>query len=108
MPFVPVIADIRFNETGEIREFHTEEPQEDGQPFPNVFQWQENNYSCDCNRKAFFGHGPAEGNYCIGDGKYSVRLRLVSTGEIYYDEIREPVKPVPPTESTPDRFNRDI
>ena len=52
--WVECIAEIRNNDTGEIREYETHEILEIGDEHPSVFNWEENNYSCDCNRFLFF------------------------------------------------------
>lgn len=77
-----VIAHIRKNATGEIRQYRTEELLEIGESHPSVFGWADGNYCCDCNRSRFFGD-PQEG--CT-DGRYSVNLENPATGEIYHRE----------------------
>lgn len=37
----------------------------------NTFQWEENNWSCDCNRESFFGVDSNEGR-CIGAKRFIV------------------------------------
>lgn len=51
---VECIAEIKNNETGEIREYETTETLKIGEDYPSVFNWKENNYSCDCNKRLFF------------------------------------------------------
>jgi len=87
--WVRAIAHIRKNETGEIRQYETHEILADGEGFPSVFNWEENNYSCDCNRELFFER--AAGNEIeteeCSDGRFSVNLENPVTGEIYYREF---------------------
>lgn len=90
---VSVIAEIRKNSTGEIREYVSEEILENDTNFPSVFNWEENNYSCDCNRHIFFKRACNEvvtdddfEREC-SDGKYSVNLKNKKDGKIYYKEF---------------------
>jgi hypothetical protein len=87
---VKVVAHIRDNATGEVRQYQTWEiyDPEDGE-HPGVFNWEENNYSCNCNRALFFARsiGADEPDVDCGDGKYSVNLANAKTGEIYYREF---------------------
>ena len=89
--WVKCVAQIRHNESGEIREYETDEILMDNEPYPSVFNWQENNYSCDCNRLLFFkraGKEETESDWDVEctDGKYSVNLKNKKNGEIYYRE----------------------
>ena len=94
MIWVEVVAHIRKNDTGEIRLYRTHEPLYKGEKAPNIFNWAENNYSCDCNRRLFFGRViegedwwdcDDEDDEC-SDGQYSVNLQNPVTGEFYYKE----------------------
>lgn len=53
---------IRKNATGEVRQHVDDCPVNDGANSIglNVFQWVENNYSCDCNRCLFFCRAAGE------------------------------------------------
>ena len=90
---VECIAEIRNNETGEIREYETHEMLEIGEKHPSAFNWQENNYSCDCNRRLFFKRAKGEEtneddwNVECSDGKFSVNLKNKKDGVVYYREI---------------------
>jgi hypothetical protein len=88
--WVSVIAEIRENATGEVREHRSDEILDDGEETPNTYMWEEGNYSCDCNRRLFFERANGEDedidSQCTG-GKFSVRLRNAKTGKIYYDEF---------------------
>lgn len=89
---VECIAEIRNNETGEIREYETHEILEEGNDYPSVFNWEENNFSCDCNRLLFFKRAGTEKttdedwNVECSDGKFSVNLKNKMNGEVYYRE----------------------
>ena len=74
---VACIAEIRNNETGEVREYETHEILEIGDKHPSVFNWQDNNYSCDCNRRLFFKRAKGEKTNEVecSDGKFSVNLK---------------------------------
>jgi hypothetical protein len=90
--WVIVIAEIRDNATGKIREYECEDILGAGEPQPRCFMWEEGNYSCDCNRKSFFQRAAAEDQddkeqRPCGDGGYAVRLRNKLTGRVYYDEF---------------------
>jgi hypothetical protein len=92
--WVECIAEIRKNDTGEIIEYETEEILRIGDGHPSVFNWKENNYSCDCNRLLFFKYAK---NIEVGDdefdnldcnnGKYSVNLKNKKDGSTYYREF---------------------
>ena len=89
--WVECIAEIRKNDTGEIREYETHEILEIGDEHPSVFNWEENNYSCDCNRLLFFNRVKGEEKdedwdvECT-DGNFSVNLKNKKDGKVYYRE----------------------
>lgn len=82
--WVEVIALIRENSTGEIREHKTVMLLEDGDDFPDTFNWADGNYSCNCNRSIFFGtkSDDLECSY----GKFSVNLMNPVDKTIFYKE----------------------
>ena len=85
------IAEIKNNETSEIREYETHEILEIGGEHPSVFNWEENNFSCDCNRRLFFKRANNEEteddcNAECSDGKFSVNLKNKKDGKVYYRE----------------------
>ncbi len=97
--WVRVIAEIRHNSSGEVRKHETHEILERGEAYPSPFNWEENNNSCDCNRKLFFIRA-VDPNYCAssvsddeddplpcGEGEYSVRLVNPVTNVPYYAEF---------------------
>ena len=90
--WVIAIAEIKNNETGEIREYETHEILEEGEEYPYVFNWEENNYACDCNRRIFFKRVKNENTEedfkteC-SDGKFSVNLKNKLDGVVYYSEF---------------------
>ena len=89
--WVKCIAEIRNNATGEIREFETDEILTNGSEFPEIFNWEENNYSCDCNRRLFFkraGNEESQEDWNVEctDGKFSVNLKNKKDGKVYYRE----------------------
>ena len=85
MKTVKGVANIRNNETGEVRQ-HAANIQIDSGVHDPWGVWSEGNYSCDCNRELFFydhEKGP-EGLKC-GDGvRFSVNIEV--DGEIVYQE----------------------
>ena len=90
--WVSVIAEIRDNETSEVREYKTKEILDNGEEYPSVFNWEDNNYSCDCNRRLFFNS--ANRGLKIEDfdvecskGKFSVNLKNELNGLYYYKEF---------------------
>lgn len=89
--WVRAIAHIRLNATGEVRKYATSEVLQEGDKYPSVFNWEENNYACDCNRALFFARakGEDEPDVECGDGLYSVNLYNAKTGEVYYNEFSE-------------------
>lgn len=89
--FVECIAEIRNNMTNEIREFQTVEILKIDDECPSVFNWQENNYSCDCNRFLFYKKANNEEtendlNAECSNGKFSVNLKNKKDGKVYYRE----------------------
>jgi hypothetical protein len=88
--WVKAIAEILQVETGAIARYETDEIFQYGAPHPIIFNWAENNFSCDCNRHLFFyrafGDNPDSLDECT-DGKYLVRLSNPVNGEVYYDEF---------------------
>ena len=88
--WVEVIAEIRNNETSEIRQYLTHEILMNGEDFPSTFNWAENNYSCDCNRRIFFNRVndiELENEYECSDGNFSVQLINPVNNKIYYSEF---------------------
>jgi hypothetical protein len=96
--WVKIVAIIRKNDTGEIRESEHDAIMDGEQP--HIFIWDEGNYSCDCNRQIFFSSGDEEDETvmeakelldekrtCCGDGAYSVNLKNPVTGTIFYKEF---------------------
>ena len=88
--WVRVVARIRDNATGEVREYGTDEILEDGEESPSDWPWSEGNSSCDCNRRLFFARSSGEEedweSEC-SDDKFSVQLVNPSSGTAYYDEM---------------------
>ena len=88
---VECIAEIRQNSTGIIIEYNTLEILEPSKEYPNTFNWEENNNSCDCNREIYFNR--AQGididfdHIVCSDGKYSVNLKNKLNGYVYYREF---------------------
>ena len=89
---VKVVAHIRKNSTGEIRRCETEEVLEHNADKPTVFNWKENNYSCDCNRELFFERavGKEIDDDTCSHGRFSVNLENPITGEFYEGEREDP------------------
>jgi hypothetical protein len=88
---VKIIAHILHLESGAIRAYRTWDIYEpDDGPHPSTFNWEENNYKCDCNRHLFFhranGH-EAEDDAPCGESMYAVNLANAKTGEVYYREF---------------------
>ncbi len=89
--WVKIIAEIRKNDTGEIREYETCEILMNDEDYPNPFNWSENNYSCDCNRRLFFdraGGGDEDWNTLCTCGAFSVNLKNKKDGDCYYREFK--------------------
>ncbi len=103
---IPIIAHIRLNATGEVRQFWAEVLSE-GESYgktgdakidssPNPFIWEEGNYSCDCNRRIFFEDAGDEeerdfDEYPCGEESFSVNLEWPA-GIIFYREFGKPEK----------------
>lgn len=90
--WVRCVAHIRKNVTGEVRRYETYEILEDGETRPSVFNWEENNYACDCNRELFFGYAAGLKYEDMPDrecthGQFSVNIENPVTSEIYYQEF---------------------
>jgi hypothetical protein len=90
---VAIVAHIRKNETREIRLYSDYILFEDGEDEPSVFNWEENNYSCDCNRYLFFQRANNEDEIdedsICGDDKYSVNLYNPKNDKCIYKEFEE-------------------
>ena len=91
--WVKVVAEIRKNDTGEVREYETDEILMNDEDYPNPFNWSDNNYSCDCNRLLFFNRAGNEEkeedwNVECTDGRFSVNLKNKKDGEYYYREFK--------------------
>jgi len=92
--WVEVIAEIRENNTGEVREYSCHEILDvnGNETFPDVFNWEENNNSCDCNRRVYFKRAndelkDSDWDIDCSDGLYSVNLKNAKDGVIYYKEF---------------------
>lgn len=86
---VECIVEIRDNKTGEIVRVIQNETLDNDDKYPNVFNWEENNYSCDCNRHIIFNNAKGIKNIDIAcsDGNFSVNLINNKDGKIYYKEF---------------------
>lgn len=88
--WVRVIARIRLNATGEVREKELPAILDGTDAAPDYFIWSEGNYSCDCNRSIFFGDTTLNhARCCNSENKYSVELVNPVTKEVYYTEFDE-------------------
>ncbi len=86
--WVQVIAHIRNNATGEVHQYPTREIIDQGEEVPNVYLWEDGNYSCDCNRAQFFGD-PVTDDMPCGSERYAVNLQNPANGKVYYRELDE-------------------
>lgn len=90
--WVECIAEIRHNDSGEVREYDTHEILDNDAEYPNTFNWAENNFSCDCNRRLFFKRAKDEETEddwdrdCTDD-QYSVNLKNKVDNVVYYKEF---------------------
>ena len=88
----PIRVYIRENATGEIRERDDFTLNLGNYPLSDcLFIWQDGNYACDCNREIFFKEaGGEEINRdeidCVPEGRYSIKIENIETGEEYYNE----------------------
>lgn len=83
--WVEVFAHIRRESDGEVRKYITHEILKEGEEYPNVFNWADGNFSCDCNRDMFF-HRKLDEDIPCSERLYKVALENPVTGEIYYSE----------------------
>jgi hypothetical protein len=82
-----VLARIKQVSTGEVRTYETDFL-EGSTDYEIVFQWEENNYSCDCNRAMFFNnYAEPDRKYPCGETEYKVRV--FSNGRLLYEEFTE-------------------
>lgn len=79
-----IVAHIRKNETGEVRKYITDGYYFDHEDEISTFIWEDGSYSCDCNRSIFFGDEKTEE---CSDGKYSVNIEILDSGEVIYTEF---------------------
>lgn len=92
--WVQIVARIRHNSTGEVREYKNDTLLLPDEHEPSDYPWADGNYACDCNRALFFG-------YAIGlsyedipdractDTEFAVQLVNPADGRVYYDEFEE-------------------
>ncbi len=94
--YVKCIAEIKKVSTGEVVEYETDERLDFGEQEPCVFNWEENNYSCDCNRNLFFKRAKGEeitdedwNAPCprAEENEYLVNLKNKLDSKIYYQEF---------------------
>lgn len=87
--WVRIIAHIRNNGTGEIRQSKEKIMWDEKNGCPHTYIWSGGNDSCDCNRGLLFGYavGNLSGDIKCGKDKYSVNLENPRTGEIFYKEF---------------------
>lgn len=85
-------AEIQCVATGETRWIDTEEILDDGDSCPTTYNWEEGNFSCDCNRHLFFTNWDesVDDHECSEDA-YAVNLYNALTGERYYSEFHSSV-----------------
>ena len=83
--WVKIIARIKNNKTGQIKEYETIEIWNEYTNKPYTYNWEEGNYSCDCNRALMFDGS----NIPCSTGKFSVNLVNPKTNEVFYKEFDE-------------------
>ena len=86
---VDIVVDLLEVSTGNTSKYRDEiliEADSCGLNYPELYIWEEGNYSCDCNRRSFFYGKFVEDSPC-GDVEYLVKISNAQTGEVYYDEI---------------------
>lgn len=90
---IEVLAIIRDNSNDDIRECLIELPTYidfDGSISPDVFNWEDDNYSCDCNRELFFKRAGDDDDPELtncSNGRYSVNLINPLDSSIIYQEF---------------------
>lgn len=89
--WVKIIARIKNNITGEIRDYCNDAIWDEEKNEPALWIWQEGNYACDCNRYLFFQRAKREKQVERGcsDGKYSVNIYNAKNMELLYKEFDE-------------------
>lgn len=93
--WVRIIARIRNNKTGEIRDYLTDGIKDNVAEIPHTWIWEQGNYSCDCNRELFFLRAKEEpepegdGEPPCGGEKYAVNLINPVTGTVFYREFED-------------------
>lgn len=82
------IAHIRNNETGEVVQHETSVCMDDNGD-PDCFNWEENNFSCDCNRGLFFYRekGLDDPDYPCDMNAFSANLSNPVDGKVFYREF---------------------
>jgi hypothetical protein len=82
---------IRCNATGETRERESSIRWFNGDDGPHTYNWEDGNFSCDCNRAMFFAAAAGEPDPDVpcSNGLFSVRLSNAKTGEVFYDEFED-------------------
>lgn len=87
--WVKILAIVRDNATGEVREVAHVGLMKHGKRQPDIWIWTDGNYSCDCNRAVFFASavGEKDPDRTCGSGAFAVQLKNAKDGEIFYDEF---------------------
>ena len=90
--WVKIIAHIKNNKTGEVRQYEDEAIWNEKNNFPSISIWKEGNYFCDCNRQLFFQRANNEtkdwDKEC-SNGEFSVNLQNPKTGKYFYKEYQK-------------------
>lgn len=82
-----VLVRIRRNSDGKIVEMRDQLYWEAGDDEPSFGNWEDGNYSCDCNRSIFFGDRTMNDDHVCSRGKYSVNLINPVCGTVVYKEF---------------------
>jgi hypothetical protein len=90
--WVSCVAEIKHVESGEIVEYEHEMILKHGEEIPCLFNWEDGNYACDCNRFLFFNRAMGierEEDWDVEctDGKFLVKLKNKKDGKVFYSEF---------------------
>lgn len=87
--WVRIVAKIRHNPTGEVRDYPTEGIWDGDDDQTTRYIWEDGNFSCDCNRSLFFYSHAEDMEADCGDDLFSVNLVNPRTGEVFYREFED-------------------
>lgn len=82
---VEVIAEILDLQTNKVVEYTTEGYMQEEDEHPGIYNWEEGNFSCDCNRGLFYTNHEVDCNE--NENRFKVNLKNVIDNKYFYKEF---------------------